>query len=79
MTSELYNKRLDEIKEISDEDYSHRTNSDEYAEKLWLYCLAEHYHRREQKGVTVPSNAAITFAPTPWKRPRIFFVRSGGK
>jgi len=34
---------------------------------------------QEQKGVTVPSSAATTFAPTPWKRPRIFLLRSGGK
>jgi hypothetical protein len=34
---------------------------------------------QEQKGVTVPSRAATTFAPTPWNRPSIFLLRSGGK
>ena len=34
---------------------------------------------QEQKGVTVPSSAAMQLAQRPWKRPRIFFVRSGGK
>ena len=34
---------------------------------------------QEQKGVTVPNRAARQFATMPWKRPRIFFVRSGGK
>jgi|GEM_PF-3084136 len=34
---------------------------------------------QEQKGVTVPSSAAIQFAPTPRKRPNIFLLRSGGK
>ena len=34
---------------------------------------------QEQKGVTVPSRAAMQLAPMPWKRPRIFLVRSGGK
>ena len=34
---------------------------------------------QEQKGVTVPSRAATQFAPRPRKRPRIRFVRSGGK
>lgn len=33
----------------------------------------------EQNGVTVPSKAAIVFAPIPLKRPRIFRLRSGGK
>ena len=31
----------------------------------------------EQNGVTVPSRAAITFAPMPRKRPNIFLLRSG--
>lgn len=34
---------------------------------------------QEQKGVTVPSRAAMQFAPIPWNRPKIFFVRSGGE
>ena len=33
----------------------------------------------EQNGVTVPKSAAKIFAVIPWKRPRIFFVLSGGK
>ena len=34
---------------------------------------------QEQKGVTVPSRAAIMLAPIPWNRPRIRLLRSGGK
>ena len=34
---------------------------------------------QEQNGVTVPKRAAMQFAMMPWNRPRIFFVRSGGK
>ena len=34
---------------------------------------------QEQNGVIVPSNAARILAVIPSKRPRIFFVRSGGK
>ena len=34
---------------------------------------------QEQNGVTVPSSAAMQFAPMPWKRPRILLVRYGGK
>ncbi|MPN55196.1 hypothetical protein SDC9_202875 [bioreactor metagenome] len=34
---------------------------------------------QEQNGVIVPSNAAKILAVIPSKRPRIFFVRSGGK
>lgn len=34
---------------------------------------------QEQNGVTVPSNAAIVFAPIPRNLPSILRVRSGGK
>lgn len=34
---------------------------------------------QEQNGVTVPNRAETTLAPIPWKRPRIFLLRSGGK
>ena len=34
---------------------------------------------QEQKGVTVPSNADMMFAPMPWNRPNIRLLRSGGK
>jgi len=34
---------------------------------------------QEQNGVTVPSKAAIAFAPRPLKRPKIFLLLSGGK
>ena len=34
---------------------------------------------QEQKGVTVPSSAAMRFAHSPWNRPRIRLLRSGGK
>ena len=34
---------------------------------------------QEQNGVTVPSNAAIQFAPIPLNLPNIFLLRSGGK
>ena len=34
---------------------------------------------QEQKGVTVPSRAETQLAPSPWNRPRIFRLRSGGK
>ena len=34
---------------------------------------------QEQKGVTVPSKAAIALAQIPWKRPIIYLLRSGGK
>ena len=33
----------------------------------------------EQNGVTVPSSAAMQLAPIPWKFPKIFLLRSGGK
>ena len=34
---------------------------------------------QEQKGVTVPSKADITFAPIPSNFPKIFLLLSGGK
>ena len=34
---------------------------------------------QEQKGVTVPSNAAIQLAPIPWNLSMIFLLFSGGK
>jgi len=34
---------------------------------------------QEQNGVTVPSKAAIIFAPIPLNLPRILLVLSGGK
>ena len=34
---------------------------------------------QEQNGVTVPSKAATILAPTPWKRPKICLLLSGGK
>ena len=34
---------------------------------------------QEQNGVIVPSNAAKILAPSPWKRPIILLVLSGGK
>ena len=34
---------------------------------------------QEQKGVTVPRRAAITFAQIPRNRPRMRLLRSGGK
>ena len=34
---------------------------------------------QEQNGVTVPNKAATQLAPMPRKRPRMRFVRSGGK
>ena len=33
----------------------------------------------EQKGVTVPSKAAIQLAPMPWNLPIILLLLSGGK
>ena len=34
---------------------------------------------QEQKGVTVPSRADTRLAPTPWSRPKMCLLRSGGK
>ena len=34
---------------------------------------------QEQNGVTVPRRAAAILAPSPWNRPRILLLRSGGK
>ena len=34
---------------------------------------------QEQKGVTVPNSAPMTFAPTPLNLPMILRLRSGGK
>ena len=34
---------------------------------------------QEQKGVTVPRRADMILAPTPWNRPNIRLLRSGGK
>ena len=34
---------------------------------------------QEQKGVTVPNSADMVLAPSPWNRPRIRLLRSGGK
>ena len=34
---------------------------------------------QEQKGVTVPSKADTRLAPTPWSRPKMCLLRSGGK
>ena len=34
---------------------------------------------QEQKGVTVPSSAAMVLAHTPWNRPMMRRLRSGGK
>ena len=33
---------------------------------------------QEQKGVTVPSRADTRLAPTPWSRPKMCLLRSGG-
>ena len=34
---------------------------------------------QEQKGVTVPNNAAIQLTPIPWNLPKILLLLSGGK
>ena len=46
-----------------------------YAKDLFRDCPAVRVIEQEQNGVTVPSKAAIQFAPIPWNLPSILMLQ----